>query len=231
MNIQKAKKFVSFAKSIYCEENIPLHRPLFKGSEEEYLEKCIKSNFVSSVGQYVNKFEQGVANFVGSSYGVATINGTSALHAALHVGGVRENDEVITQALTFVATSNAILYAGANPIFLDVDVDTMGLSPDALKKYLHYNAKKSSGHAWNKQTGKRISACVPMHTYGMPCRIRQIAEICEEWNILLIEDSAESLGSVFEGKHTGTYGKMGIFSFNGNKIISTGGGGGDRYKR
>lgn len=220
-----SKNFLDMVRSIYGEGYIPLHRPVFEGNEREYLVDCIDSNFVSSVGQKVNDFEEKVAAFTGSRYAVATVNGTAALHVAIELAGVKPGDEVISQALTFIATCNAISYAGAQPIFVDVDLDTMGLSPTALSNFLENYAEKRSEGTFNRSSGKRISACVPMHTFGLPCRIVEIAEVCADWNIALIEDAAESLGSYVGGRHTGTFGLMGTLSFNGNKVITTGGGG------
>ena len=216
---------VSLARSIYGDEFIPLHRPVFEGNERQYLIDCIDSNFVSSVGAKVTEFEQKVAKFTGSKYAVATVNGTAALHVAIELAGVKPGDEVISQALTFIATCNAISYAGAKPLFIDVDLDTMGLSPAALQGFLEKNAEKRSSGTFNKLSGKRISACVPMHTFGFPCRIAEIAEICADWDIALIEDAAESLGSYVGRRHTGTFASMATLSFNGNKVITTGGGG------
>ena len=216
---------VSLARSIYGDEFIPLHRPVFEGNERQYLIDCIDSNFVSSVGAKVTEFEQKVAKFTGSKYAVATVNGTAALHVAIKLAGVKPGDEVISQALTFIATCNAISYAGAKPLFIDVDLDTMGLSPAALQGFLEKNAEKRSSGTFNKLSGKRISACVPMHTFGFPCRIAEIAEICADWDIALIEDAAESLGSYVGSRHTGTFASMATLSFNGNKVITTGGGG------
>ncbi|MDA9366594.1 LegC family aminotransferase [Pseudomonadales bacterium] len=216
---------VSLARRIFGHDFIPLHRPVFEGNERQYLIDCIDSNFVSSVGKKVTEFEEKVAAYAGSKHAIATVNGTAALHVAIELAGVKPGDEVISQALTFIATCNAITYAGAKPLFIDVDLDTMGLSPSALKIFLETNAEKSVGGTFNKFSGKRISACVPMHTFGFPCRIVEIAEICAEWDIALIEDAAESLGSYVGGRHTGTFGSMATLSFNGNKVITTGGGG------
>ncbi|MDA8902767.1 LegC family aminotransferase [Porticoccaceae bacterium] len=217
--------FISYARSIFGDDFIPLHRPVFEGNERRYLVDCIDSNFVSSVGAKVSEFEQLVAEFTGSKHAIATVNGTAALHIAIELAGVKPGDEVISQALTFIATCNAISYAGAEPLFVDVDVDTIGLSPVALKRFLEENAEKRTSGAFNKTSGKKISACVPMHTFGFPCRIAEIAEICADWDIALIEDAAESLGSYVGGRHTGTFASMATLSFNGNKVITTGGGG------
>ncbi len=217
--------FVDFAKSLYSGESVSLHRPVFGGNEKRYLEGCIDSNFVSSVGARVTEFEQGVAAYCGAKYGVATVNGTAALHIAMVVAGVGQGDEVITQALTFIATCNAISYIGAHPVFVDVDKSTLGMSPGALRKFLAANAEIKDGCSFNKATGRRFAACVPMHTFGHPCRIDEIADVCEEFGIPLVEDAAESLGSYYKGTHTGNFGLLGAISFNGNKIITTGGGG------
>jgi perosamine synthetase len=225
MNSQFHMSFVQQAKLIFGDDFIPLHRPVFEGNERQYLIDCIDSNFVSSVGARVTEFEEKIAEFTGSKHAVATVNGTAALHVAIELAGVKPGDEVISQALTFIATCNAISYTGAKPLFIDVDVDTMGLSPAALKRFLEENAEKREGETFNKSSGSRISACVPMHTFGFPCRIAEIAEICADWNIALIEDAAESLGSYVRKRHTGTFASMATLSFNGNKVITTGGGG------
>ena len=220
-----AEATVIFSRSIYGNSFIPLHRPVFEGNERQYLIDCIDSNFVSSVGKKVTEFEEKVAEFTGSKHAVATVNGTAALHVAIELAGVKPGDEVISQALTFIATCNAITYAGAKPLFVDVDVDTMGLSPVALKRFLEENTEKRASGTFNKTSGKKISACIPMHTFGFPCRIAEITEICADWDIALIEDAAESLGSYVGGRHTGTFALMSTLSFNGNKVITTGGGG------
>ncbi len=217
---------VSFIKKTYNEQEfIPLHEPKFIGNEKKYLNNCIDSTFVSSIGEYVDRFEKEFALKVNSKYAIAIVNGTSALHIALILAGVEEYDEVITQPLTFIATCNAIKYINATPIFVDVDIDTMGLSPNALEKFLKNNCYKKNNQCINKLTNKIVKACVPMHTFGMPCRIEEIKQVCDEWNIKLVEDAAESLGSYYNNKHTGTFGEVGVFSFNGNKIITAGGGG------
>ena len=217
--------FIKEVRKIHGDDFVPLHRPVFEGNEKKYLIECIDSNFVSSVGAKVNDFEEKIAKFTGSKYAIATVNGTAALHAAIELAGVNPGDEVISQSLTFIATCNAIRYAGAKPVFIDVDIDTMGLSPAALQNFLATNAEKNSNGCFNKFTRNKISACIPMHTFGFPCRITEIAKICDEWGITLIEDAAESLGSYVGNKHTGTFGKMATLSFNGNKVITTGGGG------
>lgn len=219
------QRFINLAKEIYGGDFIPLHRPVFEGNERQYLVDCIDSNFVSSVGVKVTEFEEKVAKFTGARYAIATVNGTCALHVAIQLAGVLPGDEVISQALTFIATCNAIKYSSALPVFVDVDLDTMGMSPSALKNFLETNATKRSEGAFNKTSGRRIGACVPMHTFGQPCRIEEIASICSAWGIPMIEDAAESLGSYVQNRHTGTFGTIGTLSFNGNKVITTGGGG------
>jgi len=217
---------IDFIRSIYGSEGfIPLHEPRFSGNEKKYVNECIDSTFVSSTGKFVDEFEDKIAKYTGTKYAVATSNGTSALHIALLLANVNKNDEVITQPLSFVATCNAISYCGANPLFVDVDKDTMGLSPSALKTFLEKNTTVINHQCVNKNSGKIVKACVPMHTFGHPCRVDEIKEICDKYKILLIEDAAESLGSFYKDKHTGTFGKMGVISFNGNKIITGGGGG------
>lgn len=207
------------------EDFIPLHAPYFGGNEKKYLADTIDSTFVSSVGAYVNKFEEMMAEITGAKYAVATTNGTVALQLAMVVAGVQKGDEVITQPITFVATPNAISHCNATPVFIDVDKDTMGMSPVALRTFLEENATVKDGAAWNNNTGKKIAACIPMHTFGFPCRIDEIVRICEEWHIAVIEDAAESLGSYYKEQHTGTFGLLGTFSFNGNKTLTCGGGG------
>lgn len=206
-------------------EFIPLHAPLFIGNEKKYLNECIDSTFVSSVGKFVDLFETKIAEYTGASKAVVCVNGTNALHMALVLVGVKQNDEVITQPVTFIATANAISYCNATPVFIDVDRDTMGLSPSALEAFLSENGEIRADGCYNKITGRRIKACVPMHTFGHPCRIDEIYSICEKFKIELVEDAAESIGSYYKGRHTGTYGKIGVISFNGNKTITTGGGG------
>ena len=219
-------EIISFIKSLYGHEDfIPLHEPRFFGNEKKYLNECIDSTFVSSVGKFVDMFEQKIAEFTGAKYAVTTTNGTAALHISLLLSGVEHGDEVMTQPLTFIATCNAISYCNADPVFIDVDLDTLGLSPTALKEFLKDNCEISGQKCINKKSGKTIKACVPMHTFGHPCKIDEIKTICDEWHIALVEDAAESLGSYYGGRHTGTFGLVGAISFNGNKIITSGGGG------
>lgn len=207
------------------DETVPLHAPLFIGNEKKYLEECIDTTYVSSVGKFVDRFEEGIAVYTGAKKAVVCVSGTNALHMAMLLVGVERDDEVLTQALTFIATCNAISYIGAHPVFIDVDRDTLGLSPAAVKEWLVKNAELKNGVCYNKHTGRRVKACVPMHTFGHPVKIDQLVDICNEWHLELIEDAAESIGSLYKGKHTGTFGKVGAISFNGNKTITTGGGG------
>lgn len=218
---------INFIKSLYPGRDfIPLHEPRFSGNEKKYVADTIDSTFVSSVGEYVNRFESMMAQLTGSRYAVAIVNGTAALHLSLLLADVTRDDEVLTQSLTFIATANAISYIGARPVFIDVDRETLGMSPESLSDFLERNAeKRSDGFVYNRSSGRRIKACVPMHTFGFPCNIERLLAICNEWNIALIEDAAESIGSYCHGKHSGSFGLMGTFSFNGNKTITCGGGG------
>jgi perosamine synthetase len=217
---------IKFIQNTYkATDFIPLHAPKFIGNEKKYLNECIDSTFVSSAGKFVDEFEEKIANYMGVDFAIATSNGTSALHTSLLLANVQQGDEVITQPLTFVATCNAISYCAADSIFVDVDKDTMGLSPFALNKFLEENTSTINKQCINNKTGKVIKACIPMHTFGHPCRIDKIKEICEKYCIFLIEDAAQSLGSLYRGKHAGTFGQIGVMSFNGNKIITAGGGG------
>ena len=220
------QKLVDFIQSLYnTKEFIPLHEPKFIGNEKKYVNECIDSTFVSSVGKFVDEFEEKIAEFTGAKYAVATVNGTSALHVSLILADVKTDDEVLTQALTFVATCNAISYCGAKPVFVDVDKETLGLSPESLEQFLDENCAVRNAECINKTTNRVIRACVPMHTFGHPCKIDAIKEICDKWHIKLVEDAAESLGSWYKGRHTGTFGDVAAVSFNGNKIITGGGGG------
>ena len=219
-------KTINFIKEVFGnQEFTPLAVPVFAGNEKKYMEECIDTTFVSSVGKFVDRFEDDMAAYAGCKKAVVCVSGTNALHMSMMLVGVERDDEVITQALTFIATCNAISYIGAHPVFIDVDKSTMGLSPDALKEWLMKNAEIKNGQCYNKNSGRRVKACVPMHTFGHPVRIDEIAILCEEYHIELVEDAAESIGSLYKGKHTGTFGKVGAISFNGNKTITTGGGG------
>ncbi len=252
---------IDFIRSLYPNrETVPLHEPYFGGNEKKYVLDCIESTFVSSVGKYVDRFEEMIKDFTGAKYAIATVNGTSALHIALKLAGVDQGDLVITQPLTFIATCNAISYCGAEPIFVDIDPDTLGMSPDSLANWLSANTIVQNDTCYLKDVHelhelsrvhkfsqintdlkelrknnlskfveirgqKKIAACVPMHTFGHPCKMDNIVEICNRYHIPVVEDAAESIGSCYKGKHTGTFGKLGILSFNGNKTITTGGGG------
>lgn len=227
--IKVFKETIDFIRELYGIPDgiIPLHAPVFEGNERKYLQECIDSTFVSSVGKFVDRFENKIVEFTGAKKAVVCVNGTNALFLALKMLGVERDSEVITQPLTFVATANAISYTGAKPVFLDVDFDTMGLSPESLICFLEKNVQfdKRTRISINKLTNKPISACVPVHTFGHPCRIDEIVGICKNYNIPVVEDAAESLGSFYKEQHTGTFGNIGVLSFNGNKIITTGGGG------
>ena len=217
---------IKFIKKLFdSDEILALHQPVFMGNEKRYLNECIDTTFVSSVGKFVDRFENMIKVYTGAKYAIATVNGTAGLHVALKLVGVQPGTEVITQPLTFVATCNAIRYCDANPIFVDVDIDTMGLSPNSLQKFIDEYTEQRNGYCFNKKTGNKISAVLPMHTFGRPCRIKEIAGICKEFNLALVEDAAESLGSYYQEQHTGTFGEFGVFSFNGNKVITSGGGG------
>lgn len=217
---------VQFIKKLYNSEDfVPLSVPKFIGNEKKYLNECIDTTFVSSVGKFVDRFENDIAEYTGAKKAVVCVSGTNALHMALLLAGVERDDEVITQALTFIATCNALSYIGAHPVFVDVDIDTLGLSPAAVEIWLQENAEIRNGECFNRNTGRRIKACVPMHTFGHPVHLDELVELCLKWHIELVEDAAESIGSLYKGRHTGTFGKVGAISFNGNKTITTGGGG------
>lgn len=219
------EKIVSFINDLFGTDKVPLSVPVFIGNEKKYLNECIDTTFVSSVGKFVDRFESDMAAYTGCRRAVVCVSGTNALHMSLMLAGVERDDEVVTQALTFIATCNALSYIGAHPVFIDVDKDTMGMSPTALKEWLVRNCEIKDGECRNKRTGRRIKACVPMHTFGHPIHIDEMIAVCEEYHIELVEDAAESIGSLYKGKHTGTFGKVGALSFNGNKTITTGGGG------
>ena len=222
----KAKSIVEFVRDTYkTDEFIPLHAPTFDGNEKVYVIETIESTFVSSVGKFVDDFEKKIEAYTGTAKAVATVNGTAALHAALYMADVERGDLVITQALTFVATCNALYHMGAEPIFLDVSPVSLGLCPKAVDAFLEENAEVTDVGCIHKKTGRRIKAVVPMHTFGHPVELDELVAVCLKWNITLVEDAAESLGSFYKDKHTGTIGDFGAFSFNGNKIITTGGGG------
>ncbi|MCU8463350.1 LegC family aminotransferase [Vibrio vulnificus] len=221
-----AQLLVEFVRDQYqTQDFIPLHAPTFAGNEKAYVMETIESTFVSSVGKFVDEFERKMEALTGTPKAVATVNGTAALHAALYMAGVERGDLVITQALTFVATCNALYHMGAEPIFVDVSPVSLGLCPKAMSAFLEENAQVTEAGCIHKQTGRRIKAVVPMHTFGHPVELDELVAVCLKWNISLVEDAAESLGSFYKGKHTGTIGDFGAVSFNGNKIITTGGGG------
>ncbi|EGU0550714.1 aminotransferase LegC [Campylobacter coli] len=219
------KKEISFIKSLFNKENIALHEPCFIGNEKKYLLECIDSGFVSSVGEFVTRFEEALKEKTKARFVIATNTGTAALHIALLANGIDENCEVITQSISFVSTANAIAYTGAKPVFLDIDENTLSLSPKALEHFLENQTYQKDNLSYNKTTHKLIKACVIMHTFGLSAHIKAIKELCEKYHILLIEDAAEALGSTYENKALGTFGKCGILSFNGNKIITGGCGG------
>ncbi|TBT44355.1 aminotransferase DegT [Vibrio parahaemolyticus] len=222
----KATTIVEFVRDTYkTDEFIPLHAPTFDGNEKAYVMETIESTFVSSVGKFVDDFERKIEAYTGTAKAVATVNGTAALHAALYMADVQRGDLVVTQALTFVATCNALYHMGAEPIFLDVSPVSLGLCPKAVDAFLEENAEVTDVGCIHKKTGRRIKAAVPMHTFGHPIELDELVAVCLKWNITLVEDAAESLGSFYKGKHTGTIGDFGAVSFNGNKIITTGGGG------
>jgi aminotransferase in exopolysaccharide biosynthesis len=221
------KKLVKFVQDIYqTKEFIPLHAPTFSGNEKKYVNNTLDSTFVSSVGQYVDQFELQIEEYTGCAKAIATVNGTAALHTALYMAGVKYGDLVITQALTFVATCNALYHMGAEPVFVDVSKVSLGLCPKALDIYLEHNAElNSDGLCQDKSTKQIYRAVVPMHTFGHPVELDELITVCHKWNIALVEDAAESLGSFYKGQHTGTFGDFSAVSFNGNKVITTGGGG------
>lgn len=224
--MKQTKDVIAFIQDAYKSKDfIPLHAPVFRGNEKRYLLETIDSTFVSSVGTYVNQFEEMMTSITNTKRSVAVVNGTAGIQIALKLVGVQAGDEVITQALTFIATANAIAYNAASPIFLDVDLDTMGLSPNSVSQFLEeYGDLRDSG-CFNKKTGKKISACLPMHTFGFPVHLDELKKICDAWKIPIVEDAAESLGSEYKNKPTGSIGELGVFSFNGNKIATCGGGG------
>jgi len=217
---------IEFIKSQFkTEEFIPLHVPHFGGNEKKYVLETIDSTFVSSVGAFVDQFEGMMQDITSAQKGIAVVNGTAGLQIALRLAGVESGDEVLTQGLTFVATANSIAYNNAHPVFLDVDLDTMGLSPVAVANFLEEYAELRENVCYNKKTNRKIAACMPMHTFGFPVHLDELLAVCNKWHIPVVEDAAESLGSFYKGKHTGTLGKLGAFSFNGNKIVTSGGGG------
>lgn len=220
-------QLIKLVRDIYStNEFIPLHAPTFAGNEQAYLAETITSTFVSSVGKFVDEFEQKIQDFTHTTRAIATVNGTAALHSALHLASVKAGDLVLTQALTFVATCNALHHMGAKPVFIDIEPKAFGLCPKATSVWLSENAVLDvDGHCRHKESGAAIKAIMPMHTFGHPVQIDELLLVCQEWNLTLIEDAAESLGSYYKNQHTGTLGRFGALSFNGNKVITTGGGG------
>lgn len=219
-------KIIHFVRQLYqTSAAIPLHAPRFFGNEQLYLADSIDSTFVSSVGKYVDQFEQQIQTFTGCGKAIATVNGTAALHSALYMAGVENGDLVITQPLTFVATCNALYHMGAEPVFVDISATTLSLCPQALLNFLQQQAATDAQGCYLKSNGQRIKAVMPMHTFGHPAALDELLQICQQWQLILVEDAAESLGSFYKGQHTGTLGHFGALSFNGNKIITTGGGG------
>jgi perosamine synthetase len=216
---------VEALRSVVGASPVALHEPSFEGNEWLYLKECLDSTYVSSVGKFVNQFEDDLAKYTGAKYAVSVNNGTAALHIALKLAGVQAGDEVLTQALTFVATANAVAYCNATPHFVDCEEETLGIDTAKLREYLTNNTSQQSGQCLNRNTGKVIRALVPMHTFGHPSNLEGLLSIAHDFNIVLVEDAAESLGSYYGGQHTGTFGLLGTLSFNGNKTITTGGGG------
>lgn len=219
-------RFILFAQDLYKGENpVPLHVPRFSGHEKKYVADCIDSTFVSSVGRFVGDFEKACAAYCGARHAIAVVNGTAGLHAALILSGVGAGDGVITQSVSFVATANAISYTGAQSVFVDVDRDTMSLSPEKLESFLKTETVPRDGALYHQASGLRLRACVVMHTFGHPARVRELGKVCSRFGLVLIEDAAEGMGSFLEGQHVGTFSSIGVLSFNGNKIMTTGGGG------
>jgi aminotransferase in exopolysaccharide biosynthesis len=224
---KKNTNTIKFIRDTFSSKDkfIPLHEPRFVGNEKKYLLDTIDSTFVSSVGAYVDKFESMMQDISQTQKAIAVVNGTSGIQVALRLVGVKAGDEVLTQALTFVATANAIAYNGAEPVFVDVDLDTMGLSPASIQNFLEEYGEIREEGCYNKKTGNKIAACLPMHTFGFPVKIDELIKTCNNWKIPVVEDAAESLGSEYKGQPTGSFGEVGVFSFNGNKIVTSGGGG------
>ena len=221
------KELIKFVRDVYqTNDFIPLHAPIFQGNEKAYVSDTLDSTFVSSVGKYVDQFESQIEKYTGATKAIATVNGSAALYTALYLANIKANDLVITQALTFVATCNSLYQIGAQAIFIDIALDNLSLCPQATELYLQRNATlNEQGVCIHKETKQRIKALLPMHTFGHPAQLDELNNICKKWNLILIEDAAESLGSFYKGKHTGTMGKFSALSFNGNKVITTGGGG------
>jgi predicted outer membrane repeat protein len=224
-DMRLSNRVVAALQEVVGVERVQLHTPMFNGNESRYLQECVESTFVSSVGQFVDRFETDLASYTGSKFVVAVVNGTSALHVALKLAGVGVNDEVLVPALTFIATANAITYCGAIPHFVDSESTSLGIDADHLREYLGTRTEQLSGQCVNRSTQRVIRAIVPMHTFGHPSDIEALLAVASDFNLVLVEDAAESLGSFYHGQHTGTFGLLGTLSFNGNKTITTGGGG------
>jgi aminotransferase in exopolysaccharide biosynthesis len=216
---------ITAIRQIVGNGSIKLHEPCFSGNESKYVQECIDSTFVSSVGKFVDRFEKEVADYTGAKYAVAVVNGTAALHIALLLAGVESGDEVLVPTLSFVATANVVRYCGAKPHFVDSEQQTLGIDPEALQNYLQVNTEQRNGICLNRKTGNTVRALVPVHIFGHPCDLEGLLAVTKEFNLVLIEDAAESLGSTYHGRHSGTFGLLGTLSFNGNKTITTGGGG------
>ena len=219
------KEIITAIQNAIGKQSATLHEPIFTGNESRYVQECIDSTFVSSVGKFVDRFEKELAEYTDSKHAVVVVNGTAALHIALLLAGVRPGDEVLVPTLSFVATANAVSYCGAKPHFVDSEESTLGINPDSLREYLRVTTEQRSGCCLNRSTWNRIHALVPVHIFGHPCRMEELLAVANEFNLILIEDAAESLGSFYQGQHTGTFGLLGTLSFNGNKTITTGGGG------
>jgi len=220
-----AQKIIKAIRNVLGNSPVALHEPSFRGNEWAYVKECIDTSFVSSVGKYVDRFESDLASYTGAKHAVAVVNGTAALHIALILAGVKNNEEVLVPALTFIGTVNAISYCNAIPHFVDSEESTLGIDSAKLREYLHAQTYQFGGRCVNRQTGRVINAIVPMHTFGHPVDLDGLLTVAHDYNITIVEDAAEALGSYYQGQHTGTFGKLGILSFNGNKAITTGGGG------
>ncbi len=223
--ISIADQIVASIRTVVGAKTVALHEPSFTGNEWQYLKECLDSTFVSSVGKFVDRFEVDIARFTGAKHAVAVVNGTAALHIALKLAGVKAGDEVLIPALTFVATANAVTYCDATPHFVDSEQRTLGVNTSKLRNYLTSQTEQRAGQCVNRDTGQVIRAMVPMHAFGHPVDLDGLLAVAHDFNIALVEDAAESLGSYYKGQHTGTFGLMGTLSFNGNKTITTGGGG------
>ena len=220
-----SEQVIAAIQTVIGSDPVVLHEPSFNGNEWLYLKECLDSTFVSSVGKFVDRLEADLAAFTGAKYAVAVVNGTAALHIALKLAGVNFGDEVLIPALTFVATANAVTYCGASPHFVDSEERTLGIDAEKLRDYLKSSTEQHAGECVNRTTGRIIRAVVPMHTFGHPADVEGLLAVATDYNLALVEDAAESLGSYYHGQHTGTFGLMGTLSFNGNKTITTGGGG------